>query len=51
MDYLHFNPVKHGEVNHVTHWLHSSFHHYLQNGIYVADWAGGDCENINRGEV
>jgi hypothetical protein len=25
MDYVHFNPVKHGYVSVVTHWPHSTF--------------------------
>jgi REP-associated tyrosine transposase len=51
MDYLHFNPVKHGWAKKVIDWPYSSFHHYLQRDLYSADWAGGDCENIDMGEI
>lgn len=38
LDYIHFNPVKHGYVNQVSAWQHSSFHHYVLKGIYSPDW-------------
>ena len=38
MDYLHYNPVKHGWVKTVGEWPFSSFHRLVQNGIYAADW-------------
>jgi len=41
IDYLHFNPVKHGWVNCVADWPHSTFHRDVARGLYPADWAGG----------
>ena len=41
MDYLHFNPVKHGWVDRVVDWPFSTFHRCVTDGIYAADWAGG----------
>lgn len=38
MDYIHFNPVKHGLVGRVADWPHSSFHRYVREGVYPADW-------------
>jgi putative transposase len=40
VDYIHFNPVKHGHVNHVQDWPHSSFLRMVRLGIYPTDWAG-----------
>jgi len=40
-DYIHWNPVKHGCVNRVADWPHSSFYEYVQRGIYPVDWGGG----------
>ena len=40
VDYIHWNPVKHGYVSHVVDWPHSSFHRYVRDGVYPADWAG-----------
>jgi putative transposase len=40
VNYIHYNPVKHGLVNRVCDWPHSSFHAYVRQGILPADWAG-----------
>ena len=45
VDYIHFNPVKHGHVTHVADWPHSSFHRYVERGLLAADW-GGDVKDI-----
>ena len=44
-DYLHYNPVKHRYVARVADWLHSSFHRFVENGVYPPDWAS-DPETI-----
>jgi putative transposase len=41
MDYVHFNPVKHGLVKRVVDWQHSSFHRYVKQGVYAEDWGLG----------
>lgn len=41
VDYIHWNPVKHGWVKRVADWPHSSFHAYVRRGVYRADWACG----------
>ncbi len=38
LDYLHFNPVKHGLVTRVADWEWSSFHRYVADGAYPVDW-------------
>ena len=38
MDYLHYNPVKHGLVTNVIDWSYSTFHNQLKDGAYLADW-------------
>jgi putative transposase len=43
MDYIHFNPVKHGHVERVSDWPYSTFHRYVKSGIYPADWGGGEA--------
>lgn len=40
LDYIHWNPVKHGLVRKVTDWPYSTFHRYFAAGVYSADWAG-----------
>ncbi|TWT61066.1 REP-associated tyrosine transposase [Rubinisphaera italica] len=37
-DYLHYNPVKHGLVKHVSEWPSSSFHRWVKAGVYSPDW-------------
>lgn len=41
MDYIHFNPVKHGHVKNVSDWPCSTFHRYVKKGTYSVDWGGG----------
>jgi putative transposase len=40
VDYVHFNPVKHGLAPRVRDWPHSSFHRYVREGLLPDDWAG-----------
>jgi putative transposase len=49
MDYLHYNPVKHGLVSHVSDWPYSTFHRLAAEEIYPADWAG-DMNELDVGE-
>jgi putative transposase len=42
VDYIHWNPVKHGHVERVADWPYSSFHRYARNGSLPADWATTD---------
>jgi len=39
VDYIHFNPVKHGHVARVADWPYSSFHRYVERGMCLPDWA------------
>ena len=50
MDYVHINPVKHGLVNRVAGWPHSTFHRLVAEGIYPANWAGGNEEGLEYGD-
>lgn len=38
VDYIHFNPVKHGWVTRVADWPFSSFHRFVESGIYSQEW-------------
>jgi putative transposase len=42
IDYIHFNPVKHGLVSRTCDWPYSSFHRYVAGGFLPRDW-GGDA--------
>ena len=39
LDYIHYNPVKHGHVVRVAQWPHSSFRRYVAAGLLSDDWA------------
>ncbi len=51
MDYIHFNPVKHGLVERLTDWPHSSFHRYVASGVYPVDWARPPDSSLIHGDV
>lgn len=38
IEYIHFNPVKHGLVDSPILWKFSSFSDFVQQGLYPADW-------------
>ena len=38
IDYIHYNPVKHGLVTRPGDWEHSSFMEYYKQGYYGEDW-------------
>jgi len=41
VEYIHFNPVKHGLVKSPVEWPYSSFHRYVKQGAYESDWGAG----------
>jgi len=45
VDYIHFNPVKHGLVSRVSDWPYSSFHNFVARGDLPSDW-GGDVRDV-----
>ncbi|MGF1538428.1 MAG: transposase [Elainellaceae cyanobacterium] len=42
VDYIHYNPVRHGLVDSPRDWPYSSFHRYVKSGRYAADWGCGE---------
>lgn len=50
LNYVHFNPVKHGLVTDVAAWPFSSFHKAVATGLYPLAWAGQDEDTGDRGE-
>ncbi|MCL5801911.1 MAG: transposase [Gammaproteobacteria bacterium] len=38
VDYIHYNPVKHGHVKRVAEWPYSTFHRYVKLGLYPLEW-------------
>ena len=52
LNYIYWNPVKHGYANTVSEWSYSTFHRDVKNGLYGADWGDNfnESENTNFGE-
>ncbi len=38
VEYIHYDPVKHGLVERPASWPHSTFHRYVERGLYLPDW-------------
>jgi putative transposase len=50
LDYIHFNPVKHGLVEHPAEWPHSSLRRCVAGGLYPAGWMRSAGEPPETGE-
>ncbi len=50
MDYVHFNPVKHGLADNPNAWIFSSFRRSVARGLYPPDWTGCDLALPQDGE-
>jgi len=46
IDYIHYNPIKHGWVKRVRDWEDSSFHDYVKAECYELNW--GDEYDIDE---
>lgn len=46
VDYVHFNPVKHGHVQRAADWPYSSFGRWVTRGWYPQDWGGEATEDV-----
>ena len=43
VDYIHWNPVKHDLVAKAIDWPYSTFHRYVADGAYGADWGRSEA--------
>jgi putative transposase len=50
VDYIHFNPVKHGLGTCAVDWPPSSIHRYVRLGLVDADWASDERAESGFGE-
>ena len=46
IDYIHYNPVKHGLVNSPREWKYSTYHKYVLNGFYDESWGRSMPEGV-----
>ncbi|WP_321417246.1 transposase [uncultured Desulfobacter sp.] len=49
VEYIHYNPVKHGLVNASKDWQYSSFHRYVKQGLYPESWGAGVVLDFDAG--
>lgn len=50
LDYVHFDPVKHGLASRAAQWPWSSFHAYVKRGLYPPHWGEHIEMNDTSGE-
>jgi len=50
LDYIHFNPVKHGYIQNVKDWKYSSFKKFVNLGNYDINW-GSFPDDIKHLEI
>ena len=46
LDYIHYNPVKHGYIKSVKDWEYSSFEKFVKRGNYELNW--GSAQDIEK---
>ena len=47
INYIHYNPVKHGFVDNVKDWEYSSFHKFVRHNLLDKDWGStNDIKDI-----
>lgn len=49
LDYIHYNPVKHGLTRSPFEYKHSSIHDFLARGYYQKDWGVVEEPNLSQG--
>jgi putative transposase len=49
LDYIHYNPVRHGLVAAPRDWPHSTFAKWVARGAYEADWGSGEMPKLPDG--
>ena len=46
VDYIHYNPVKHGLVRRPADWPWSSFHRFVREGHYNREWGASEPAHL-----
>ncbi len=47
INYIHYNPVKHGKVSRPADWKYSSIHRYIRHKIISPDWGNSPISLSN----
>jgi putative transposase len=51
LDYVHYNPVKHGLVARPEEWVCTSYQHWLERGCYEVGWGWSEPESVREMEI
>ncbi|MDH5611844.1 MAG: transposase [Gammaproteobacteria bacterium] len=52
VNYIHYNPVKHGYVKRAIDWPNSTIHEYIRKGILDKNWSYEESDNESEfGEI
>lgn len=46
LDYIHYNPVKHGYVRRAFDWPHSTLGAWMERGVYEPAWGSNDLPEL-----
>jgi putative transposase len=46
MDYVHYNPVKHGYSDSPSKWPYSFFRRCVEKGFYASDWGSDISDSV-----
>jgi putative transposase len=49
VEYIHYNPVRHGLVKTPRDWKYSSFHRFVREGKYDAMWGSDTSLEMEDG--
>jgi len=47
VEYIHWNLVKHEYVKAVADWPYSTFHRFVQRGLYPSNWGGQGVQELS----
>ena len=48
IDYVHYNPVKHGHVKQAKDWPYSSFHRFVAKTVYPLNWRCANNDTFDQ---
>ena len=51
VDYIHWNPVKHGLVGRVRDWPYSTFHRFVRLGMYPPEWGAFEPQTVTGMDI
>jgi putative transposase len=48
LDYIHYNPVRHGYVSKPEDWKYSSYQEWVERGVYTIGWGHKGIDGIKE---